>query len=308
MTNRPGPDLVLAQMLIGASTSVEMIIQPHEGLDELHPLERLTVLLDERLQARAILSVPRPPADGKEVVDVHFRMASFPRGWEVRVSPIAPSASAIVVDAQEALVLENSGSNDLWSSAYRRTADPDEVAALHRHFDRLWSGGRDVDLLQEDLIRLCLPSQRERIISISGQFWDELIKRLSRNPQQLYALDPRRFEELVAELLVRDGLDVHLTPTSKDGGFDIMARLVTPVGKLLYLVECKRWACERPIGVEIVNALYGVVERNKATAGMIVTTSTFTRGALGAQKATEHRLTLKDYGGIVDWLQARGRV
>jgi hypothetical protein len=304
--NKVGPDPELAQMLIGAGSSVDIIVQSGEDLEGLHPLEHVTVLLDKRIKARAILCTPGfNKGDGiRQVVNLHFRMTAFPPNWEVRVSPITPSASAIVVDAQEALILEYAGLGDLRTSPYERTSDPDDVAALQDHFNRLWSGGSQVDLLQEDLIRLRLPSQRERVISVSTEFWDRMIHRLRRNPKELYSLNPRRFEELIAELLSRNGLDVHLTPTSKDGGFDIMACLSTPMGRLLYLVECKRWARERPIGVQIVNALYGVVESKKATAGMIVTTSTFTRGALGAQKATEHRLTLKEYEDIVDWLRS----
>jgi restriction system protein len=52
------------------------------------------------------------------------------------------------------------------------------------------------------------------------------------------------------------------------------------------------------VGVEIVRQLYGVVEAEKATAGVIVTTSSFTRGAKSFALQHSHRMTLHDYGGI----------
>src|SRR4028118_269404 len=51
----------------------------------------------------------------------------------------------------------------------------------------------------------------------------EIISRLAREPEDLYQMQPRYFEELVCALLVDMGLDVHLTPQTRDGGRDILA-------------------------------------------------------------------------------------
>lgn len=132
--------------------------------------------------------------------------------------------------------------------------------------------------------------------------WQNLISHLSANPHLMRTLDSRKFEELVAELLSRDGLEVELTPQQKDGGRDIVAYMDTDYGRHLYLVECKRYSAGRPVSVEIVRGLYGVVEKERATAGLIVTTSRFTAPAIEEQKSMKHRMALKDYTHLCDWL------
>ena len=52
---------------------------------------------------------------------------------------------------------------------------------------------------------------------------EELTRYLSKNPDDLYKLSPRKFEELVAYLMEQNGYEVNLTQQSKDGGVDIFA-------------------------------------------------------------------------------------
>ncbi|HEX8198075.1 MAG TPA: restriction endonuclease [Pyrinomonadaceae bacterium] len=88
----------------------------------------------------------------------------------------------------------------------------------------------------------------------------ELINYLKRNPEILYSIDPRQFEELIAELLAGFGWKVELTPKIKDGGYDIFAisKNVAPGINSAWIIECKRYSPENKVGVEIVRALYGV--------------------------------------------------
>src|SRR5262249_50051773 len=125
----------------------------------------------------------------------------------------------------------------------------------------------------------------------------------AKHPEQLHNVHPRRFEELIAELLIREGLRVELTPAIKDGGADVLAFADTPIGQHLYLIECKKYARSHPVGVELVRSLYGVVEAQRATAGMLVTTSSFTRGALKLQRTLEHRISLQPLDELTNWLR-----
>jgi len=121
----------------------------------------------------------------------------------------------------------------------------------------------------------------------------------------LLELHWRKFEELVAELLNRDGFDVELTPPSRDRGVDIYARRSERLGPVLYLVECKRFSPQRPIGPDLVRGLYGVVERERATRGILATTSFFTAGArLEADGDLAYRLSLKDATEMSNWIRA----
>lgn len=122
-----------------------------------------------------------------------------------------------------------------------------------------------------------------------------LFDRISKDPQEMYTLSPRQFEQFVADLFHRQGYEVTLTPASKDGGKDIYVAKREAVGSLLYLVECKQFAPDRPVGVGLIRQLYGVVEQEDATGGILATTSFFTKGAKQFTEKVRYRLSLMDY-------------
>lgn len=131
---------------------------------------------------------------------------------------------------------------------------------------------------------------------------DELLAMIKAKPELLYQLPPRKFEELVAELLSKKGYEVELTPTSRDGGFDMYAAKNYDLGKFLFLVECKRYLPPHKVGVQVVRSLHGVVQQARATAGIIATTSFFTADAREFQEQVQHQLQLQDYVGLQQWL------
>jgi Restriction endonuclease len=138
----------------------------------------------------------------------------------------------------------------------------------------------------------------EQVSTVGSRLADLVTSR----PELIDSLTPREFEELVAELYERAGFHVELTPASRDGGFDIYARHTTPYGKLLTLIECKKYARERRVGVRLVRHLFGVVEARRAHAGVVATTTTFTRGA--RDFADMHsRIALQDYFALQDMLK-----
>jgi restriction system protein len=107
----------------------------------------------------------------------------------------------------------------------------------------------------------------------------ELMRRVSFDPDLVYTLPPRRFEELAAALFESLGYSVELTPASKDGGKDLYVARRDDLGSLVFFVECKRYARNRPVGVALVRQLHGTVEAGRATGGILLTTSHFTAGA-----------------------------
>ena len=130
-----------------------------------------------------------------------------------------------------------------------------------------------------------------------------VLKRLADEPQLLRQLHWRDFEQLVAELFRRDGFEVELTPRGGDSGVDLFAARRIGLGTVLYAVECKRYS--RPIGPDFVRQLAWVVERHRATGGVLATTSRFTRGAVEEQRQIEFRMTLADYSELRTWLSGR---
>jgi restriction system protein len=132
---------------------------------------------------------------------------------------------------------------------------------------------------------------------------------VQEDPHRMYSLESRQFEELVAEMLTVLGYEVKLTPPSNDGGFDMYAARKDELGEFLFLVECKRYAASRRVGVDIVRALHGVVQQRQATAGVVVTTARFTKGAQDFQQSVRRQLSLRDYIHLQQWLgQTRSSV
>jgi restriction system protein len=131
----------------------------------------------------------------------------------------------------------------------------------------------------------------------------DVITTLAKDPRSMYSLTSRQYEEVVAELLARRGYAVELTPMSRDGGYDIYAAKKDSVGSFLYLVECKKYAPENHVGVGLVRQLHGVVQQSRATAGILATTSFFTRDAQEFAEEIKWQLSLRDYVVMTEWLQ-----
>ncbi|TDU69418.1 restriction system protein [Prosthecobacter fusiformis] len=145
-------------------------------------------------------------------------------------------------------------------------------------------------------------ASQTQIISDITTVSDEFLTKLHDSPNLWYDLSPRDFEVVVAEILYRLGYDITLTPASKDGGKDIYAAKKSDLGSFLYVVECKRYAPDNTIGVGLIRQLNGVVEAERATAGILATTSFFTKDAKEFQTTVANRMSLKDYLGLQDWL------
>lgn len=129
----------------------------------------------------------------------------------------------------------------------------------------------------------------------------ELISYLASHPKKMYELHPDKFEDLVAEIFRDKGYDVIKTPRRNDFGRDLLAYYKEPFGTILTLVECKRYADHRRIGPALVRNLYGVVEHEHASHGILATTSFFTQGAREWTFDLQYKLSLHDYNDVVAW-------
>jgi len=176
----------------------------------------------------------------------------------------------------------------------------------------------DIKLRRAHVIKLTLPEGR--LYGISGQLItprreivstvvphilivnETLIEKLKHNPHDLFKITSRQFEEVIAELLTGMGMDVELTPATRDGGKDILAYMNTELGRFLTLVEAKQHNKTRPVGVSLVRSLYGTLVDHQATSGMLVTTSRFAKPARQFQERHKYQLTLKEYKDVVTWL------
>lgn len=113
------------------------------------------------------------------------------------------------------------------------------------------------------------------------------------------AMDPRRFEQFVAELLQARGYRTQLTQASHDFGVDVVASR----GSQRLAVQVKHYSS--PVsGHAIAEALLGMPHYH-CNACMVVTNNRFTRAAIKA--AAPHPCTLVDRLQLAQWLQELGR-
>lgn len=131
-----------------------------------------------------------------------------------------------------------------------------------------------------------------------------LLKELKRHPDAIHRLAPRQFEELVAELLASFGWRVELTRATKDGGYDIFGihRDVSGL-ESAWLVECKKFRPDRPVGVELVRSFWAVKTDLNVPNGLIATTSHFTTGAKQF-KTSRWDLSFRDLEAVLEWVNA----
>lgn len=131
-----------------------------------------------------------------------------------------------------------------------------------------------------------------------------LISYFQSHPEKLALIQPRKFEEFIASILRYEGFEVELTPATKDGGFDILAvRHSAITGQHAYLIECKRYAKRRKIGIEVVRNLMWVLQQNNATKGLIITTSSFSRDVHREVEQYSNKIMLHDYKSLERWIK-----
>lgn len=98
-------------------------------------------------------------------------------------------------------------------------------------------------------------------------------------------------EDRAARLLERRGWDVGRTPASRDGGVDLVARRIDEVGlEHRLFVQCKDYA--RPVGVDVVRELVGVLPPGEAVQAVLVSPAGVTADA--ARHATLRGVTVWD--------------
>lgn len=135
---------------------------------------------------------------------------------------------------------------------------------------------------------------------ISSQY--ELIKKIAKNPELIYRIHPRKFEEIIAEIFLKKGFEVKLTKATRDKGIDIIAIHNQMNIKTKYIIECKRYAKEKKISLGIVQRLLGVKKSEGANKAILATTSTFTKDAQNCAKHNLWDLDLKDYNEVMSWI------
>lgn len=160
------------------------------------------------------------------------------------------------------------------------------------------------DVEELDLNRPEIAEPNRNALLLVARLPFELIAKILRTPNEIRNLTPRQFEEFIADILSQLGFtDVILTPRSRDGGKDIIASNKINGIPLAFYFECKKYAEDNKVQLKTLRTLLGTIahDSNRVNKGILVTTSTFTRGSKEFI-LSEARLDGKDYDGVLGWI------
>jgi restriction system protein len=158
-----------------------------------------------------------------------------------------------------------------------------------------WAGGHDLQKMNDRRITYIAALKSADLL---------LARQLIEDGRLLSEMDWRSFEKLIAELLERDGWNIQLMRGTKDGGIDVVSTRTDPaVGALKAVWQAKRYGEGHKVQLSHARELSGVIERERASKGVLVTTTSLTRGALDWVKQDEFRLSAKDGEGVRRWIE-----
>jgi deoxyadenosine/deoxycytidine kinase len=132
---------------------------------------------------------------------------------------------------------------------------------------------------------------------------ESILQKIKLSPNDIYNLTSRQFEEMVAELMINRGYQVDLTKATRDGGKDLIIANHTDIGNFLYYVECKKYAANNPIGVNLVRELAGTISADRVTAGIMITSSYFSPDAIQFSENFRHQISLVDFIKLKEWIK-----
>jgi HJR/Mrr/RecB family endonuclease len=147
-----------------------------------------------------------------------------------------------------------------------------------------------------------IPETRVQIRHLSPSFG--VLEKLLSGRINLDTLHWREFEELVAELLEKDGYIVDLGPGRKDGGVDIFAaKDLGTAGLFKSVWQAKKKQLGNKVGLSIIRELADTRAEYKASKGIIVTTTYLTQGALDRVKRDTYILGKVDRDDLMMWTE-----
>lgn len=132
----------------------------------------------------------------------------------------------------------------------------------------------------------------------------DLLLRIQSGEIDLYDVNWRDFERIVAELLGSDGWNVELQRGTKDGGVDILAKKSgLKCGDVLTLWQAKRLGKGRKVGIDTIRELADTRNEFKASKGVIVTSSYLTLGAIKRVDREAFILGKVDREDLGEWIR-----
>nr|WP_067053990.1 restriction endonuclease [Mucilaginibacter sp. L294] len=190
----------------------------------------------------------------------------------------------------------------------------DQLNTYHENFERIQKLLSDISTVKYPLHQFerfdytlieeeNTEPESQIILLDEGSRIKRIIKDIYKKNQGIYTLNPNDFEDMIAELLRFQQFEVEMTKRTRDGGYDLIA--VKNIGEfpVRFLVECKRHAKARKVGVGIVRSFRDVINTDGANKGIIVTSSYFSPDAEKERLRNKpYMLDFKDHDDVIGWV------
>ncbi|MFZ5863658.1 MAG: restriction endonuclease [Nitrospirota bacterium] len=171
----------------------------------------------------------------------------------------------------------------LWGENVQEKEKYDRACAVYKTVLREWS--------------LILQANRERENeNLAKQEWESLHHELQFN--KIDTMTGNEFEHLLSVYFAKEGYQVKTTGGAGDQGADLILKRVGPPNEYI-VVQAKR--SSSPISNKAIQELLGGMLFHKCSKGIVVTTSSFTKGAT-ALAVKDRRISLWDRAVLEDRL------
>jgi hypothetical protein len=139
---------------------------------------------------------------------------------------------------------------------------------------------------------------------LKGPAEASLLDLVNRSPELLHSFSPREFEYFVGAFMTNAGFSqVRLSRFVKDGGYDLWALYCEGDAPYTVVIEVKHYA-RRRVGLEIVDRINGVRDREHADRAIVFTSSSFSTEVGRRYSAYSKRVALVDFERLVAFLRA----
>lgn len=140
---------------------------------------------------------------------------------------------------------------------------------------------------------------------VDSRFVEEtdVLSGLDQRPN-LMELTPNEFENLITNLFEKMGLETRLTQASRDGGVDCVAYDPRPIFGGKVVIQAKRY--KNTVGVSAVRDLFGTMQNEGASKGILVTTSGY--GSASFDFAANKPLELLDGSNLLYLLAEHAKI
>ncbi|MBL0737292.1 restriction endonuclease [Flavobacterium sp. GN10] len=134
----------------------------------------------------------------------------------------------------------------------------------------------DLEKWSKDLSDELSPIEQNEVFFYVKQMSRKFIELVAKNPEYLRDLEWRDLERTISELFEGIGFKTTLTPSSKDGGKDVILECTINNIQKTFIVEIKHWRSGQKVGQSAVKEFTHVIINEKREKGLFLSTYGFT--------------------------------